>query len=118
MQKYFDLPRIPQRIEVYDNSHNQGSYAVGAMIFYGILCTYQKFKLMGKIIFTILFVVAYAGTDELHQMFIDSRNGSLIDVGIDTLGGALGTAGCYFVERVTRMIDNKVKEELSSNSEK
>jgi len=32
MQKYFDLPRIPQRIEVYDNSHNQGSYAVGAMI--------------------------------------------------------------------------------------
>ncbi len=32
MQKYFGLPRIPQRIEVYDNSHNQGSYAVGAMI--------------------------------------------------------------------------------------
>jgi len=32
MQKYFNLPHIPQRIEVYDNSHNQGSYAVGAMI--------------------------------------------------------------------------------------
>ncbi len=32
MQKVFDLPRIPQRIEVYDNSHNQGSFAVGAMI--------------------------------------------------------------------------------------
>lgn len=32
MQRRFDLPRIPQRIEVYDNSHNQGSYAVGAMI--------------------------------------------------------------------------------------
>ena len=32
MQKYFNLPRLPQRIEVYDNSHNQGSYAVGAMI--------------------------------------------------------------------------------------
>lgn len=32
MQKYFSLPRIPQRIEVYDNSHNQGSYAVGTMI--------------------------------------------------------------------------------------
>ncbi len=32
MQKYFNLPKIPQRIEVYDNSHNQGSYAVGAMI--------------------------------------------------------------------------------------
>lgn len=32
MQEYFNLPRTPQRIEVYDNSHNQGSYAVGAMI--------------------------------------------------------------------------------------
>lgn len=32
MQQYFDLPRIPQRIEIYDNSHNQGSYAVGAMV--------------------------------------------------------------------------------------
>lgn len=28
----FGLPRIPRRIEVYDNSHNQGSYAIGAMI--------------------------------------------------------------------------------------
>ncbi len=32
MQKYFDLPQIPSRIEIYDNSHNQGSYAVGAMV--------------------------------------------------------------------------------------
>lgn len=32
VQKYFHLSRLPQRIEVYDNSHNQGSYAVGAMI--------------------------------------------------------------------------------------
>lgn len=32
MKKYFALDSIPKRIEVYDNSHNQGSYAVGAMI--------------------------------------------------------------------------------------
>lgn len=32
MKNYFDLPKIPERIEVYDNSHNQGTYAVGAMI--------------------------------------------------------------------------------------
>lgn len=32
MMKFFDLPTIPNRIEVYDNSHNQGTYAVGAMI--------------------------------------------------------------------------------------
>ena len=31
----FGLPRAPQRIEVYDNSHIQGSNAVGAMIVVG-----------------------------------------------------------------------------------
>lgn len=32
MQRIFELSRLPQRIEVYDNSHIQGSYAIGAMI--------------------------------------------------------------------------------------
>lgn len=32
MKQYFDLPNLPKRIEIYDNSHNQGSYAVGAMV--------------------------------------------------------------------------------------
>src|SRR6202030_4172873 len=31
----FRLPRVPRRIEVYDNSHIQGSNAVGAMIVAG-----------------------------------------------------------------------------------
>lgn len=32
MQRVFELPRLPQRIEIYDNSHIQGSYAIGAMV--------------------------------------------------------------------------------------
>lgn len=32
MRRYFDLPKLPERIEIYDNSHNQGTYAVGAMV--------------------------------------------------------------------------------------
>ena len=32
MQRVFDLPPLPQRIEIYDNSHIQGSYAIGAMV--------------------------------------------------------------------------------------
>ena len=31
----FDLPRVPQRVEIYDNSHIQGSNAVGAMVVAG-----------------------------------------------------------------------------------
>lgn len=32
MARVFGLEKIPERIEIYDNSHNQGSYAVGAMV--------------------------------------------------------------------------------------
>ena len=32
MMEVFELPKIPERIEIYDNSHNQGSYAIGAMV--------------------------------------------------------------------------------------
>lgn len=35
MAEAFDLPAPPSRIEVYDNSHIQGSHAVGAMIVSG-----------------------------------------------------------------------------------
>lgn len=30
--RVFDLPATPQRIEIYDNSHIQGAFAVGAMV--------------------------------------------------------------------------------------
>src|SRR3954452_11321253 len=35
LAEVFALPRVPQRIEVYDNSHIQGTNAVGAMIVAG-----------------------------------------------------------------------------------
>jgi len=45
----FGLPRLPQRIEVYDNSHIQGSNAVGAMIVAGpegfVKGQYRKFNI-------------------------------------------------------------------------
>jgi len=47
----FDLPAPPQRIEVYDNSHIQGSQAVGAMIVAGpegfMKNGYRKFTIKG-----------------------------------------------------------------------
>jgi VanZ family protein len=34
--------------------------------------------------------VAYAGTDEFHQLFVPSREGRVADVGIDACGAAAG----------------------------
>ncbi len=48
----FDLPAPPTRIEVYDNSHIQGSHAVGAMIVAGpegmMKNQYRKFNIRGE----------------------------------------------------------------------
>lgn len=35
-------------------------------------------------------VVIYAITDEVHQAFVPSRQGSVLDVLIDSIGGAMG----------------------------
>lgn len=32
MAQVFVLPNVPKRVEIYDNSHNQGSYAYGCMV--------------------------------------------------------------------------------------
>ncbi|KJZ19483.1 excinuclease ABC subunit UvrC [Loktanella sp. S4079] len=47
----FNLPKIPNRIEVYDNSHIQGAHAVGAMVVAGPdgfeKNQYRKFNIRG-----------------------------------------------------------------------
>ena len=35
--------------------------------------------------------IAYAGTDEFHQTFVDGRHGTPVDVAIDSVGVALAT---------------------------
>ena len=51
LARAFDLPAAPRRIEVYDNSHIQGSFAVGAMIVSGPegyeKSQYRKFNIRG-----------------------------------------------------------------------
>lgn len=47
--------------------------------------------------------IAYAATDELHQLFVSGRAGMVQDVGIDTLGTVLGislaTLGLWLLRR-------------------
>ncbi|AGI65921.1 UvrABC system protein C [Octadecabacter antarcticus 307] len=51
LKEAFDLPEVPQRVEVYDNSHIQGAFAVGAMIVAGPegfdKNQYRKFNIQG-----------------------------------------------------------------------
>ncbi len=51
LKEAFDLPQVPARIEVYDNSHIQGAHAVGAMIVAGpegfMKNHYRKYDIRG-----------------------------------------------------------------------
>jgi VanZ family protein len=46
-----------------------------------------------------LIALVYACTDEYHQSFVETRNGSPVDVGVDAIGIALAS---YFVSRGPR----------------
>ena len=52
LKEAFDLPAVPSRVEVYDNSHIQGAFAVGAMIVAGPdgfdKNQYRKFNIKGE----------------------------------------------------------------------
>ena len=53
-----------------------------------------SYKLKAKLvyIYSLIFVFAYAITDEIHQLFVAGRSGEVRDVLIDTIAGAVGIA--------------------------
>ena len=67
-----------------------------------------------KVIFSFLFGVLYAVTDEIHQLFSSGRTAKLLDVGIDSLGVIFGILIISFIiylinrkkDKKTRIITN------------
>lgn len=51
VQELFHLKRLPERIEIYDNSHIQGAHALGAMVVAGpegfLKSAYRRFNIKG-----------------------------------------------------------------------
>lgn len=60
-------------------------YIILALLSFNVLNLY--FNMKKVLIGTIIFVFAYACSDEIHQLFVIGREGSVRDVIIDTLGG-------------------------------
>lgn len=64
-------------------------YTVAGFAIMGMFCTFD-IKNKYKLIFSLLIGVAYAVSDEIHQMYTPGRGPSIIDVGIDSLGVLTG----------------------------
>ena len=56
----------------------------------------EKLNIRKIIIFSLIFAVFYALTDEYHQTFILGRQGTLRDVGIDSIGILLVSLVWYY----------------------
>jgi len=52
----------------------------------------------------LLIVIAYACTDELHQLFISGRNGSFVDVLIDAAGGFIAILICMACDKRRKIV--------------
>ena len=52
--------------------------------------------------FAVLFVALYAASDEFHQSFVPTREASIHDVFIDTLGAAAGMLGLWLLWKFRR----------------
>ncbi len=68
---------------------HMSEYAMLALLLFNALCAFGMPDGKMKYVLTLLFVAAYAASDEIHQLFIPGRAGSGRDVLIDTAGGAI-----------------------------
>ena len=65
-----------------------------------IISFLKEFGLTHKsIIISIIVVLLYACSDEIHQTFVAGRSGEVLDVVIDTIGGACSTVVYYLIYR-------------------
>lgn len=60
-------------------------------------------------VWSIIFVALYAATDEIHQSMVPNRQGSALDVLIDTIGATLGILLLWRVRKFLSAIADKLE---------
>lgn len=67
------------------------SYLILGIFIFRALDTYQ-IELSQKVYMSIMLCVGYAISDEIHQLFVEGRAGTMSDVLIDSMGSATSIA--------------------------
>lgn len=73
-------------------------YLILYILLYRVICLYIDKK--RALIYSLLGVFMYAGTDEIHQYFIPGRAMAFKDVMIDTSGGAMGMIFTWIYDKI------------------
>lgn len=83
-------------------------YGLGGILFTLLFSTYN-WKDRKIILISIIFGIWYASMDEIHQLLVDGRNGSIVDVYIDTLGFSTGVCGIMAILKIIQLNKKEVK---------
>lgn len=89
-------------------------YAFGGFLFILLFNTYEWTD-RRKLITSIGLGAWYATTDEVHQLMIEGRNGSIVDVYIDTLGVATGVCITLLIIKLVTKIVSKKKYKVEND---
>lgn len=73
-------------------------YLILGILLFNVLKDYNDVNIK-LVLITIMFCFTYAISDEVHQLFIQSRSGKFIDVLIDTLGSSIGSLNYYLLNK-------------------
>ena len=84
-------------------------YTIGGMLILNFAYTTEKAR-KEQILYSIMFGLTYAITDEIHQHFISNRSARVFDVCIDTLGIITGILIYSAIRKYIRNIKGKAQE--------
>jgi len=88
IQRYRIGRWILQGINIRKLAHFSIYFVLGILVFRALLLyAYGMIRRGG---FSLTICLIYACTDEFHQIFMEGRTASVIDIGIDTAGALLG----------------------------
>ena len=89
------MPSIsPEKVKMIQGAirklaHLTEYFILGILLFRAFRSGSKELRIRRWAFYSILFVVLYAAGDEFHQSFVSTRTASLLDIGLDTLGGIL-----------------------------
>lgn len=74
-------------------------FVLGILLYNALFLTVNKSHIY-ILVLTVLFIMLYAGCDEIHQLFVSGRSGEIRDVMIDTSGGSVGALMYYLLLKI------------------
>ena len=81
-------------------------YTIGGFLIMSYTYLMEKTKKQ-KILYSLLFGIFYAVTDEIHQYFVPGRSARVFDVGIDTIGVLTGICIYLAIMAVINKVSQK-----------